>query len=213
MAGISTITLHILILSFFNAKIAGLYKVHLTSSAVSISMTPERREDKYRINFEDVASKAKEVALHDGKHVPILIVEGSKSLIVSQIQDMPETHGERVELMRFFGQAAAKSGRVGRLEQVFFISEGWMSVANEGKLPENRPSQDPNRKEVLIISGLELKGLKKSLKLFEMVRNENKQVVDLPELSSPQGKEGAIEIPLLDAFAQGFRTAFQMRVN
>ena len=176
-------------------------------------MTLESGDNKYRISFEDVASKAKEVVLHDGKHVPILIVEGSKSLIVSQIQDMPETHGEKMELMRFFGQAAAKSGRVGRLEQVFFISEGWMSVVNEDKLPDLRPSQDPRRKEVLIVSGLEVKEEKKSLKLFEMVRSENKQVVDLPELTAPQGKEGAIEIPLLDAFAQGFRTAIQTRVN
>ena len=88
-----------------------------------------------------------------------------------------------------------------------------MSVANEGKLPENRPSQDPNRKEVLIISGLQLNGLKKSLRLFEMVRNQGKQVVDLPELLAPHGEEGDIEIPLLDAFAQGFRLAIQMRVN
>jgi hypothetical protein len=176
-------------------------------------MSPERRGDKYRISFEEVTSNAKEIMRKDGHHVPILIVEGSKNFIVSQIQDIPETHGERVELMRFFGMAAAKSGRIGRLEQVFFISEGWMSVASEGKLPENRPSHDPNRKEVLIVSGLELKELKKSLKLFEMVRNENKQIVDLPELSSPQGKDEAIEIPLLDAFAQGFRTAFQTRVN
>ncbi len=102
--------------------------------------------------------------MQDGQHVPVLIVEGSKSLVVSQIQAMPDTHGERLELMRFFGQAAAKSGKVGKLEQVFLISEGWMSVASKDKPLEMRPSQDPARKEVLIISGLELKGLKKSLR-------------------------------------------------
>ncbi len=176
-------------------------------------MSPERRGDKYRISFEEVTSNAKEIMRKDGHHVPILIVEGSKNFIVSQIQEMPETHRERMELMRFFGMTAAKSGKVGRLEQVFFISEGWMSVANEGKLPENGPSQDPNRKEVLIISGLQLNGFKKSLRLFEMVRNQGKQVVDLPELLAPQREEGDIEIPLLDAFAQGFRLAIQMKVN
>jgi hypothetical protein len=174
-------------------------------------MSPER--NRYQISFEEVITNAKEIIRKDGHHVPVLIVEGSKNFIVSQIRDMPETHGERVELMRFFGMAAAKSGRIGRLEQVFFISECWMSVASEGKLPELRPSQDPQRKEVLIISGLKLEGLKKSLKLFEMVRKQDKQVVDLPELSSPQGKDEVIEIPLLDAFAQGFRTAFQTKVN
>lgn len=149
----------------------------------------------------------------DGHHVPVLIVEGSRSRIVSQIQDMPDTHGERMDLMRFFGQAAAKSGRVGRLEQVFFISEGWMSVANEGRLPDLRPSQDPNRKEVLIVSELEFKEHNKYLRIFEMIRNPNQQVVDLAELSPPQDKDGSVEIPLLEAFAQGFQFAFQAKVN
>ena len=125
------------------------------------SMSPER--NSYRISFEEIIANAKEVTLKDGHHVPILIVEGSRNLIVSQFPEMPETHGERMELMRFIGQAAAKSSRVGKLEQVLFISEGWMSMAKEDKPPEMRPSEDPNRKEVLIISGLQIKERKRSL--------------------------------------------------
>lgn len=174
-------------------------------------MSPERGQ--YKTSFEDITEKAKEITLQDGEHVPVLIVEGSKSLIVSQIQAMPDTHGERLELMRFIGQLAAKSGKVGKLEQVFFISEGWMSTASKDQPHDTRPSKDPARKEVLIISGLQLNGLKKSLRLFEMVRNQSKQVVALPELLTPQGREGEVEIPLLDAFAHGFRLAVQTQAN
>ena len=174
-------------------------------------MSPERGQ--YRSSFEEVTQKAKEITFQDGQHVPVLIVEGSKSLIVSQIQAMPDTHGERLELMRFLGQALAKGGKVGKLEQVFFISEGWMSTASKDKPPDVRPSEDPARKEVLIISGLELNSLRRSLRLFEMVRNQGKQVIDLPELIAPQAREGEIEIPLLDAFAQGFRLAFQAQAS
>ena len=85
-------------------------------------MSPER--DQYRISFEEIISNAKEIMLRDGKHVPVLIMEASKNLVVGQIPDMPATHGERVELMRFLGQAAAKSGRVDQLQQVFMVSEG-----------------------------------------------------------------------------------------
>jgi hypothetical protein len=46
-----------------------------------------------------------------------------------------------------------------------------------------------------------------------MVRGENEQVMDLPEISPPPEKEGEVEIPLLDAFAHGFRVAFHTRVN
>ncbi|HSR29700.1 MAG TPA: hypothetical protein VLY63_03975, partial [Anaerolineae bacterium] len=96
-------------------------------------MSPERSQ--YRISFEDVAAHAQEVTIQDGHHVPIVIVEGSKSLGVSSLQDLPETHDERLQMMHAFGQAAAMTGRFGRLQQVFFISEGWMSVAKRDGPP------------------------------------------------------------------------------
>jgi hypothetical protein len=174
-------------------------------------MSLERGE--YRARFEDVAQKAKEIALQDGSHVPILIVEGSRGMAISQMRDMPDTHDQRLDLMRSLGQAAARSGKLGRLNQVFFISEAWMSVANNGKPPDMRPSQDPNRKEVLIVTGLELKRQQKHLRIFEMIRNPEQRVVDLSELSPPQDKDGSIEIPLLDAFAQAFQFAFRAQVS
>ena len=93
-------------------------------------MSLERGE--YRARFEDVTQKAKEIALQDGSHVPILIVEGTRGMAISQMRDVPDTHGERLDLMRSLGQAAARSGKLGRLNQVFFISEAWMSMANKG---------------------------------------------------------------------------------
>lgn len=174
-------------------------------------MSAERGE--YKASFENLIQKAKEITLQDGNHVPILIVEGSRGLAISQMRDVPDTHGERLDLMRSMGQAAAMSGKLGRLRQVFFISEGWMSVANQGKAPEMRPSQDPNRKEVLIVSGLELKGQQKYLRIFEMIRNPDQRVVDLAELIPPHAKDGTIEIPLLDAFSHGFRLAFQAQTS
>jgi hypothetical protein len=174
-------------------------------------VSPERNQ--YRISFEDLAAHAKEITIQDGHHVAVLIVEGSRRLAVSHIQEMPETHGERLQLMQLFGQAAAESGKFGRLEQIFFVSEGWMSVSVKEKPPSARPSQDPDRREVLIISGLELKGRSKQLKIFEMVRDQEERVVDLAELSPPTDASGTIEIPLLDAFALGFRLAFQAQLS
>jgi hypothetical protein len=174
-------------------------------------VSPERSQ--YRISFEDLAAHAKEITIQDGHHVPILIVEGSRRLAVSHIQEMPETHGERLQLMQLFGQAAAESGKFGRLEQVFFVSEGWMSVAAQENPPGIRPSQDPERKEVLIVSGMAVKGRERYLRIFEMVRDPTQRVVDLAELLPPCDQDGTIEIPLLDAFAQGFRVAFQAQAS
>src|SRR5215213_6400226 len=112
-------------------------------------MSPEQEREP--ITIAEIIANAKEIMLRDGQHVPTLIVEGSKSLVGGQIPDLPATHGERVELMRFLGQAAAKSGRVDLLQQVFMVSEGWLSQPREDKPTDLHPSQDPNRKEVLII--------------------------------------------------------------
>src|SRR5215211_5354885 len=109
-------------------------------------MQPERGPElgPNHITFEEVVSNAKEIMLQDGQHLPTLIVEGSKSLIAGQIPDMPPTHGERLDLMRFLGQAAARSGRVDQLQQVFMVSEAWISRPREDKPTEMRPSQDPD---------------------------------------------------------------------
>lgn len=175
-------------------------------------MSPERGQD--RISFEEIISNAKEIMIRDGKHVPILIMEASKNSVVGRIPDMPETHGERRELMRFLGQAAAKSGRVDQLQQVFMVSEGWMSMASEDQPVEIRPSQDPHRKEVLIIAAMQMKERKKHLKLFEILRDSNEQVVGFEDfLPGEEKKDESVEIPLLEAFVYGFRTAFRTKFN
>ena len=97
-------------------------------------MSPERNQNP--LTLEQIISNAKEIMFRDGNHVPMLIIEGGKSLVAGQIPDLPETHKKRVELMRSLGQAAAKSGRVDQLQQVFMVTEGWMSVAREDGTPE-----------------------------------------------------------------------------
>jgi len=175
-------------------------------------MSPERSQ--YQISLEEIVSNAKEILLRDGQHIPTLIVEGSKSLVSGQIPDLPATHGERVELMRFLGQAAAKSGRVNQLQQIFMVTEGWMSEPIEDKPTDLPPSQDPNRKEVLIISAVQMKERKKQLRLFEILRDSNEQVLSLEEiLPDEMKKDGKVDVPLLDAFVQGFQTAFRARFN
>ena len=175
-------------------------------------MSPER--DPNRVTLEEIISNAKEIMVREGNHIPTLILEASKSLVVGRIPDLPPTHGERVELMRFLGQAAAKSGRVDQLQQIFMITEGWMSVAKEDKPPEIQPSQDPNRKEVLIISAIQMKERKKLMKVFEILRDSDAQVVSLEEfLPDAEKKDESVEVPLLDAFVQGFQTAFRTKYN
>src|SRR6266487_1245726 len=166
-------------------------------------MSPERSQ--YQISLEEIISNAKEIILRDGEHMPTLLVEASKNLVVGRIPDLPPTHGERVELLRFLGQAAAKSRRVDQLQQVFMVSEGWMSMPSEDKPSEIRPSQDPNRKEVLIISAIQMTERKKQMEIFEILRDSSEHVVSIEKfLPDEEKKDKSVEIPLLEAFVQGF---------
>ena len=174
-------------------------------------MSPER--SSYEISFEEIISNAKERMLLDGKIEPILVIESSKSLVIVPLQDMPETHGERIGLMRFLGQFTAKSGKVNQLQQVFMVTEGWMSKATKSKPSKMRPSQDPNRKEVLIISGIQMRERKKHLKLFEILRDSNEHVVSLEGFFPNEKQDESVEIPLLEAFVYGFQMAFQTKYN
>ena len=175
-------------------------------------MSPERNQPP--ITIEEIISSAKEIMLRDGKHIPVLIVETNNKLVAGQISYMPATHGERVELMHHLGQATAKSGRVDQFQQVFMVQEGWMSVATKDKPPDVRPSEDPNRKEVLIVSAIEMKDRKKHMRVFEILRDRHKQVAGFEEfVPDEKKKDESVEVPLLDAFVQGFQTAFRTKFN
>src|SRR5258706_1581238 len=176
-------------------------------------MLPERKGNTYSISFEEVTLVAKEMTLKNGGHEALFIMDGSKHIIAGGVGTLPATHDSRIRLMQSAGRYAARSGEVGRLRQVFMISEGWMSRSKEGKPLKMRPIHDPDRKEVLIVSGLQIQEQLKYLKMFEMKRDQDGRLINLEELIPDTGKNGKIEIPLVDAFAEGFQLAFRELSN
>ena len=94
------------------------------------------------------------------------------------------------------------------------VTEGWMSEPSEDIPTRIRPSEDPNRKEVLIISAIQLTHHKKQIEIFEIVRDSTEQVVEIEKFLPDEKKEDdSVEVPLLDAFVQGFQTAFRTKFN
>lgn len=182
-------------------------------------MTPESdnkgREDAAGwINFENITQLAIEATLKQGKQIPCLIIDGSKKMMYGGMPYLPETHNERMQFMYAAGQIALMSGEIGNLKQVFLISEGWMSVPKDSNPPKTLPAEDPNRKEVLIVSGLEIQKQTKYLKVFEMLRDKDEILIGLREIPIPGQEEGGeFNISLLDAFRQGFQTALRKSVG
>ena len=102
------------------------------------------------------------------------------------------------------GQALSHEGTAGRLRSVYFITEAWLSQAQAGKLPAMRPSQDPQRKEVLIVNGLEAKTRRVQLAIYEMVRDTQGVLREVREYVFPDNPADAADTPLLEAFLTGF---------
>jgi hypothetical protein len=170
-------------------------------------MSPERK--RYRpFTLEVVSQLAKESTLKYGGHVPTVIAEGSKGRVVGELQDLPDTHEGRVQTMMVTGFGIAQTGEVGRLKEVFFISEAWMSRPADGS-PHVLPSEDPARQEVLLVSSLNIMTQRGGLKVFEMKRDAEGQVVAVEDFHSEVTEEN----PLLWAFVDGFEMGKTSRVN
>lgn len=166
-----------------------------------------RRENEPRpsaITFEQVSHLARETLLRDGHHVPTLIIDGSARPVVVQIDGLAPTFEGRAQQMFVAGQAIARDGHAGRLRSVYFVSEAWLSHAQEGKLPDVPPSQDPQRQEVLIVDGIEVKSRRTRVAIYEMLRDDQGHFREIRELNIPAESSLSSESPLLEAFLTGF---------
>jgi len=133
-------------------------------------MNDERDNRPARMTLEEVARLAKASALEHGGHVAMVIAEGSNRSVVGQLPELAATHEGRARQMFGAGLALGQRGEVGNLEQVFFVTEGWMS-GGEGRLPQIPPSQDPNRKEVLVVSNFTVQERTTRMVILEMIRD------------------------------------------
>jgi hypothetical protein len=174
-------------------------------------MQRERDPNPRSLTFEEVTRIAKETILKHGNHIPTLIADGSKRPVFTQIVDMEATPEGRVQQMFTTGFILARSGQVGVLNQVFFITEAWLSTATADELPEKRPSEDPQRKEVLLISSFKVSQRQQRSAVIEMVRDSSGKLVDLHEIEFGEESEG--ENRLLTAFVVGFTAASTARFN
>ena len=148
-------------------------------------MNKEREPQLPRLTLEIVAQQAQETTLEDGGHAPTLIIEGSNRSVVLQFKKIADTHEGRAAQMTSAGFTMAQESVTGIPKQVFLISEGWLSSAKDGQLPDTSPSQDPNRIEVLIVTGVDLTAREYKGVIFEMKRDDEGQLMALEAHQPP----------------------------
>jgi hypothetical protein len=165
------------------------------------------------LTLEIVCQMAKETALRDGYHLPTLIADGHSQTVIVQITDMLSTHEARTGQMFMVGYRVANEGLVGILKQVFFISEDWMSTVRAAEDLRQMPSQDPKRKEVLMISGLKLNETEGRVRMYEMIRDSVGTLTDLRAFPDEGETPGVVASPLLDAYLLGHVAGLMGPIN
>lgn len=156
-------------------------------------------------SLETIAQTARENLLAHGSHIPTLIAEGETKTVMIPIDIVAPTHEERAQQMFVLGMALVMSGEVGVLHQVFFISEAWLSVRPTGKPLKQRPSEDPQRKEVLIVAQHVVRPPENHVVVFEMRRNPQGKLTAVETLPfQSENPNEQISSPLLEAFVVGY---------
>jgi hypothetical protein len=168
-------------------------------------MPNETPKSPLLLTLDDVSQIARETLLAQGRHAPTVIAEDQRRAVVVQLEAMAATHEARAEQMFVLGFSLAASGEVGVLQQVFFISEAWMSIAEPGKPLEHPPSEDPKRKEVLLIARQVLKPPTHEVVIFEMQRDDQGVLRSLqPAPAREKAPDEEARNWLLNAFVIGF---------
>jgi hypothetical protein len=134
-----------------------------------------------------------------GSFQPTLFVHGTEGRVFTTLP-FGETNEERIAIMTEAGIQFAKSDRVGNVERVYFVSEAWVSPARDRY---TKPSQDPNRREVLIFNSLDCRSEAQGLEMYACIRNWKQEIVDLKRIPEPAG--GSVGGRLLPSFLAGFR--------
>lgn len=155
------------------------------------------------MDIKDVAQMARAIMLEHGSHSPIVLVEGTDGGFTGLLEGFPDDHQGKVQHMGkagyLFGQ---RQGRIGRLRQAFFVCEGWMSAVKDGRIPDTPPSRDPNRREVLLVTGIKAEKGEQDFAALEVRRDGDGKVDELTEIDL--GLKGTVESDLLPAFVAGF---------
>lgn len=166
-------------------------------------MSKEKHPSEPSLHLKDIVRLAEEVLMRDGGHLTTLIVEGASDTLVTQLPDLPGEPEVRQSLLFQVGALLARDFDLGRLRQVFMITEGWLSLRQEGKPPIDRPSQDPERKEVLVVAAIFPPSGRQAVELRGMIRNAQGELIEVTQLDKPEGATEA-ENPLLEAFVAGY---------
>lgn len=164
------------------------------------------------MDIKEVTQDAKDYILEHGEHHPTMYVEfEEKELNLMVFADFPyETTFEKQKALFSVGAKLGQESPGKEIRQIIFVIEAWTSTwKKDGEpYPYERPSEDPNRKEVLMVQVMEpnkqTRELKQSVHIIEMLRDGSGELVDL----LPRTEQLEVNYnKMLTAFLAGFESS------
>lgn len=172
------------------------------------------KENPPPITLQDIAQTARHTTLQDGRHTPTLIAEGDQETLIAQIERFYPIFDERARQMSMIGLFVAKNSGVGVLQQISFISEGWMRSTDKGEKLAKRPSQNPQLKEVLTVTQRLYQPSRAEIVVFEMKRDRLGVLKSLEGfLHAPAASDVDANSPLIEAVVAGYVGTRRRRAN
>jgi len=155
--------------------------------------------------MEDVVIRtAEEFVLKYGYHPTVLWIQGTKERKYILFEDFPDEPEAKIGFMAYAGKTTAEMGNLGNLEQLVLVMEAWMVKLDKGEI-YRRPSQHPERIEVLVIGSLDVATQEQRVTAFEYRRDADGMLRELQKYVLPDGSTVAqAESPLLSAFIAGY---------
>lgn len=166
-------------------------------------------------HLDKIVEQAKDNLRKDDGLVPTVLFFGKEKGAICAFPELNDTPmGEaRETLMKMTGEKIAQEvNSIGKPEEIYLVSEAWMSVVkkkDQGNFV--RPSEDPNKKEVMIVSYIDVGKMldehkpNAGMSSYEMVRDEKGKVIDLKKMVGfDKDKQGESRCYLLEAFIVGY---------
>jgi hypothetical protein len=175
-------------------------------------MTKEELKNKIELYFEN----AEKMLVKQGSLIPMLDVEfvdeNGKDCVMAVVM----ANDNKDKFIRGFGLVMGAIQRLGKIKEVkciVMMSEAWFSSPSKEeykKNPNQMPSQDPNRREMLMAVGLTADGkcLMHSKEMFSILVKGKRHFTlkEVPELNMEKGK---MQSNVLDNFFFGFKKALE----
>jgi hypothetical protein len=147
--------------------------------------------------LEEVVQHATSQMLRLGFHPPTLFIAGSKSRMGKTFTVFEGSHDETIAAMVDEGKDMAKSHpELGALVHVFFVT-------HMRAVPKETTTASINRKEALLIHGMEVATRKNALMLYRVKRDAQGVFWGLEQV--PVDVRVVPENPWISAFVQGFQ--------